>query len=100
MLPASNDLSRMMARAIRDGSQYYTLSYTPTNEKADGSFRRIDVKLRNGNYRWRIAEATTRPMRCWARAGRPQTWRDRGNRRRSPDAADAERNGCIDAGLL
>ncbi|MFL6427110.1 MAG: VWA domain-containing protein, partial [Acidobacteriaceae bacterium] len=49
MLPTSNDLSRMMARAIRDGSQYYTLSYAPTNSQADGSFRRIEVKMRNGS---------------------------------------------------
>jgi VWFA-related protein len=40
----------MLARALGNGSQYYTLSYTPTNAKADGSFRRIDVKLRSGNY--------------------------------------------------
>jgi VWFA-related protein len=50
MLATSNDLSRMLARAVRDGSQYYTLSYTPTNTKTDGSFRRIEVKLRSGNY--------------------------------------------------
>src|SRR6201996_5687307 len=50
MLPTSNDLSRMLVRAVRDGSQYYTLSYTPTNTKTDGSFRRIEVKLRSGNY--------------------------------------------------
>jgi hypothetical protein len=40
----------MLSRAISDGSRYYTLSYTPTNPKADGSFRRIQVKLRNGSY--------------------------------------------------
>ncbi len=51
VLPASNDLSGVLARAIRNGSQYYTLSYTPANKKADGSFRRIDIKLRNGNYK-------------------------------------------------
>jgi VWFA-related protein len=50
MLPTSNDLSRMLARAINDGSQYYTLSYTPTNTRTDGSFRRIVVKLRSGGY--------------------------------------------------
>jgi hypothetical protein len=50
MLPTSNDLNRMLARAVRDGSQYYTLSYAPTNTKTDGSFRRIEVKLRSGNY--------------------------------------------------
>jgi VWFA-related protein len=51
VLPASNDLSAVLARAIRDGSQYYTLNYTPTNRKTDGSFRRIEVKLRTGNDR-------------------------------------------------
>lgn len=49
-LPASNDLGRMLGRAINNGSQYYTLSYTPANTKADGSFRRIDVALRSGKY--------------------------------------------------
>lgn len=49
-LPTSNDLSRMLARAVSNGSQYYTLSYAPANTKADGSFRRIEVKLRSGKY--------------------------------------------------
>jgi VWFA-related protein len=51
VLPASNDLTGILARAIRDGSQYYTLNYTPTNAKTDGKFRRIDVKLRHGDDR-------------------------------------------------
>ncbi len=50
MLPAGNDLTRMLARAISNGSRYYTLSYTPANMKADGSFRRIDVALSSGKY--------------------------------------------------
>jgi VWFA-related protein len=50
-LPTSNDLTGILERAIRNGSQYYALSYTPANKKVDGSFRRIDVKLRNGSYR-------------------------------------------------
>jgi VWFA-related protein len=51
VMPAtSNDLSRTVSRAISDGSQYYTLSYTPANTKADGSFRRIDVTVRSGKY--------------------------------------------------
>ncbi|MFZ0394670.1 MAG: VWA domain-containing protein [Terracidiphilus sp.] len=47
----SNDLSAAMTRAIRDGSHYYTLIYTPTNSKLDGSYRRIEVKLTNGKYK-------------------------------------------------
>lgn len=50
MTGATNDLNRAMTRAIHNGSAYYTLSYTPTNTKADGSFRRIAVKLRSGAY--------------------------------------------------
>ena len=49
MMPTSNDLSRMLSRAISDGSHYYTLSYASTNRKADGKFRRIELKLRNGS---------------------------------------------------
>jgi VWFA-related protein len=51
VLPNSNDLSGLLARVIRNGSQYYALSYTPVNKKADGKFRRIEVKLRNGSDR-------------------------------------------------
>lgn len=51
VLPASNDLTGILERAIRNGSQYYALSYTPANKKVDGKFRRIDVKLRNGSYK-------------------------------------------------
>ncbi len=50
MMPTSNDLSRMLSRAIGNGSQYYTLSYAPTNRKSDASLRRIQVTLRNGTY--------------------------------------------------
>ena len=49
-LPFTNDLGRMLARAVSNGSQYYTLSYTPTNTKTDGRFRRIEVTLRSGRY--------------------------------------------------
>lgn len=42
---ASNNLSLAMARAIHNGSHYYTLVYTPTNTQLDGKFRRIEVKL-------------------------------------------------------
>jgi VWFA-related protein len=50
MMPTSNDLNGMLSRAISDGSQYYTLSYAPTNTKTDGSFRRIVVTLHSGTY--------------------------------------------------
>lgn len=40
-----NGLSEAVRRAIENGSNYYTLSYTPTNSKQNGAFRKIQVKL-------------------------------------------------------
>jgi VWFA-related protein len=42
-----NDVSREIDDSIELGSKYYTLTYQPQADKADGAFRRIQVKLRN-----------------------------------------------------
>jgi VWFA-related protein len=47
----TNDLSDAMTEAINSGSQYYTLTYAPTNLKMDGKYRRIEVKGTNGTYK-------------------------------------------------
>ena len=47
----TNDLSVAVKEAINIGSHYYTLSYTPTNIKLDGKFRRIEVKGTNRSYK-------------------------------------------------
>jgi len=47
----TNDLSAATRKAIADGAHYYTLAYSPTNKKMDGSFRRIEVKVPGGKYR-------------------------------------------------
>lgn len=41
----TNDLKSAVKRAIDDGSHYYTIVYTPTNNKMDGSYRRINVQV-------------------------------------------------------
>jgi len=46
----TNDVSTALTRDIQDGSHYYTVAYTPSNEKMDGTFRRIEVKLAEGKY--------------------------------------------------
>jgi VWFA-related protein len=43
----SNDLFAGMKKAFADGREYYMLAYVPTNETQDGSFRKIDVKVRD-----------------------------------------------------
>ena len=47
----TNDLSNTMKEAISIGSHYYTLTYTPSNIKTDGKFRRIEVKGINRSYK-------------------------------------------------
>jgi hypothetical protein len=47
----SNGIKQGLARAIEDGSSYYTLSYSPENKNFDGSFRKIQVNLGGHGYR-------------------------------------------------
>jgi VWFA-related protein len=42
----TNDLAAGMARATQHLSSFYLLGYTPTNTRADGRMRRIDVRLK------------------------------------------------------
>ncbi len=40
-----NGLDEVLSRVTQDGMRYYTLSYSPTNRRATGDYRRISVKL-------------------------------------------------------
>jgi len=40
-----NDLRRGITRIAREAASYYLLGYAPTNKRADGRFRKIEVKL-------------------------------------------------------
>jgi len=46
----TNGLSQVMARIATDSADFYTLSYTPTDAKMDGTFRKIDLKVAGGNF--------------------------------------------------
>jgi len=45
-----NDLTKATAEAIEIGSNYYTISYTPSNVDWKGDFRKIQVKLDRQGY--------------------------------------------------
>ncbi len=47
----TNGLKEAMAKAVNNGAHYYTISYTPTDKAQDGTYRQIQVKLKNGHYR-------------------------------------------------
>ncbi len=40
----TNDLDTAIGRSVADGSQYYTLVYSPAKKKMDGRYRKIEVK--------------------------------------------------------
>ena len=47
----TNDLNGAAQKAINNGANYYTLAYSPTNQKMDGGYRRIDLRLADGHYK-------------------------------------------------
>jgi VWFA-related protein len=46
----TNGLRQAMDAAVRQGSDYYTLTYAPSNAKADGGERNIKVVLKDSGY--------------------------------------------------
>jgi len=44
----TNGLNDVLSRVVNNGTRYYSLSYTPSNMKMDGKYRRIQVRLLNG----------------------------------------------------
>ena len=47
----TNGVAEALNHAIQHGTHYYTLSYTPSNKKMDGTFRHIQIKLAAGDYK-------------------------------------------------
>ena len=41
-----NDFTNAFARVVKDNSAYYVLGYYPKNDRRDGGFRRIEVKMK------------------------------------------------------
>jgi len=47
----TNGLTEAVQTAVRDGSTYYTLTYSPDEVKTDGSLRKVKVELTKQGYR-------------------------------------------------
>jgi VWFA-related protein len=47
----TNNLTQAVAKAIENGSSYYTLTYSPTNTEWDARFRTIKIKLDEPNVK-------------------------------------------------
>ena len=46
----TNGLKEALAKAVDNGSHYYTIGYAPEDDKHDGAFRRIQIKLDGGYH--------------------------------------------------
>lgn len=47
----TNGLGDAITRAVNEGSRYYTLTYSPSNETLDSKYRTIKVRLTHENYK-------------------------------------------------
>jgi VWFA-related protein len=80
----SNDFSRAWERIVADNSSYYVLGYYPKNEKRDGRFRRIEVKVRREGMEVRTRKGYTAP-----RGKAPAQTRQSPNEKTSPELRQA-----------
>ena len=63
----TNGLKDAVEKAVSDGSNYYTLAYTPPDPKLDGSYRRIEVKVDRPDLRlsYRKTYFADNPGEAW-----------------------------------
>lgn len=56
-----NDFSGAFSRVVRDSSAYYVLGYYPKNDRRDGRFRKIEVKVKGAGLEVRSRRGYTAP---------------------------------------
>jgi VWFA-related protein len=57
-----NDFRTAFTRILEDNSSYYVLGYYPTNDKRDGRFRNVQVKVLKSGLRVRARRGYTAPV--------------------------------------
>jgi VWFA-related protein len=62
----TNDVPAAFERLVEENSSYYVLGYYPTNDRRDGRFRRIDVRVKKAGLTVRARRGYVAPR------GRPQ----------------------------
>ena len=72
----NNDLADAVAQAIDSGSNFYTLTYAPTDTRFDGRYRKIQVNLQQHGYtlayrRGYFSEDSTHPNKLYEAAAAP-----------------------------
>jgi VWFA-related protein len=46
----TNGLQQVISNVVTQSSDFYTVSYAPTNTKMDDTFRKVDIKVSGGKY--------------------------------------------------
>jgi VWFA-related protein len=69
-LTNSNSFDQFFERIVRENSSYYVLGFTSTNEKRDGRYRRIQVRVKRPGLVIRARDGYVAPLRA-APAARP-----------------------------
>jgi len=57
------ELDRMYEKVLAEVHAHYTLGYLSANEKADGTWRKVEVKIARKDYRTRARKGYFAPMR-------------------------------------
>jgi VWFA-related protein len=65
----SNNFDQAFERIVRENSSYYVLGFTSTNERRDGRYRRIQVRVRRPGLQVRARNGYVAPI---GRAPRPE----------------------------
>jgi VWFA-related protein len=78
-----NDYRDAFGRVLQDSSSYYVLGYYPTNDKRDGRFRTVQVKVLKPGLTVRARKGYVAPR------GKAEPARSVGNNSTSPELRDA-----------
>ena len=90
-----NDFTNAFTRVVKDNSAYYVLGYYPKNDRRDGGFRRIEVKMKKPRASKSTRGAATRRRA----AGRPRSRRCRPAIRRHRRCARPSTARCRMSGM-
>ena len=89
-----NDFSSGFERIIADNSSYYVLGYYPTNDKRDGRFRKIEVRVARPGVKVQARNGYTAPK------GKPATANAKTDPKVPPEVIDALANPIPASGVI